>query len=295
MSEICRVMTGLNAGNNVKIVGYKDDQWLVQLLVGNTKRFPVSHTNLRWIPEEWKRKARPYEPQRLMKFFNAPGQLDPVPEAWGMRQAVNARQPPSISDTVAFWGDNAFPYMLKASLNHSYNREKYTNNAFLNGRIYAGVIWSDCNPNTDTIVINFETTCSFQWWPALISICLSGETYAKCQDFVFTGGRPRAIDKSRCHFFHQMHGPRMLTRVLEDFICPQNSDGDESTTTGDCTSIAVSSSITHTSDAISSTSMSSLGEILDSTSIAWPSITSDTSDGISTRSSSPPISWEIVN
>ena len=209
------MMTGLNAGNNVKIVGYKDDQWLVQLLVGNTKSFPVSHTNLGLIPEEWKQKARRYEPQRLMKFFNAPGQLDPVPEAWGMRQAVKARQPPSISDTVAFWGDNAFPYMLKASLNHSYNREKYTNNAFLNGRIYAGVIWSDCNPNTDTIVINFETTCSFQWWLALISICLSGETYAKCQDFVFTGGRPRAIDKSRCHFFTRCMAHACLLQYLK--------------------------------------------------------------------------------
>lgn len=211
------------------------------------------------------------------------------------RQSIQRSHQATV-DTVAFWGGNAFSYMLEASQEHSYTytNKTYTNTAFLGGRIYAGVIWSNCNPHTDTLVINIQTTACFIWWPALISISSCSEIYAKCQDFAFTRGRPRAIDISRCHRFHQVHGPVMLTPVPEGCMCEYDSDDDVSTTTGDCTSIALTDSTTNTnmSDGISSTFMSSLQE-MNFPSIAWPSSMSGTSDLPSSRSSSS-ASWELV-
>ena len=206
-------------GKNARIVGQDGEgSWIAELLCreGGYAHFLCKAADLKYVPIEWQTSAIRYEPTRLMQFFDAPGQLQPSPD-W--RCAVK-HSPPDLHATQAYWGNSAYEYMLAAGRSHTYAKKSYSNNEFfdVDSRIFGGLVWSDCNPNEETLAIDVPQsiiTCS-EWWPCIYSITAYGRVYVKCQDFAFTKGRPRLCHISRLVPFMQLAGVVKLTPVPEE-------------------------------------------------------------------------------
>ena len=219
------VGTHPNAGANVRVVGHKDGYWLVDRLDGSA-RFAVSAQELKFIPHEWRTAARVYDSQRLMTYFEGPGNVD----EWRRFKANDKDSPPNCDDTLAFWGHRTFTYIFDASKLHSYGSNTSANCWFWDpsSRIFGGIVWSDCNPWADKQHINSKMInyYGFQWWPCIFSITMYGQVYMKCQDFAFTRGRPRLCDISRLIAYTQFTGPVHPNPVQEEI--PDDEDELES-------------------------------------------------------------------
>ena len=102
-------------------------------------------------------------------------------------------------------------------------------------RIFGGVVWSDCDPWMDRQNINSKEALpyGFRWWPCIYSLAPGGLVYMKCQDFAFTGGRPRPCDFSRLVPFVQLAGPvppsSLPEEVSDDDAPPEPELGSQST------------------------------------------------------------------
>ena len=219
------------AGVNVRVVGEGESGWLVEKL-DLSARLELGGLELKYVTHEWRDAALKYEPVRIMTYFDGPGDVEKWP-----RFSANCHfqgSPPNCHDTLAFWGNQTFTYSFNASRSHYYSRETGANNWFWhqNSRIFGGVVWSNCGPWMDRQHINSEFALaappySFQWWPCIYSIAPDGLVYVKCQDFVFTKGRPRLCDTSRLVPFMQLAGPIPLTPLPEEVSEDDVSSSDE--------------------------------------------------------------------
>ena len=225
------VGTHPNAGANVRVIGHKDGYWLVDRLDGSA-RFAVSAQELKFIPHEWRTAARVYDSQRLMTYFEGPGNVD----EWRRFKANYKDSPPNCHDTLAFWGHRTFTYIFDASKSHSYRSNAKANTWFWDSssRIFGGIVWSDCNPWADKQHINSKMINSygFQWWPCIFSITIDGQVYMKCQDFAFTRGRPRPCHISRLiihvEFTWTVHPIPVQEEIPDDEDDPEHEDELES-------------------------------------------------------------------
>ena len=204
-----------NAGANVRLIGHVNGYWVVERL-DKCACFEVCADELAYVPHEWRDAARRYDPQRVMTHFEGPGDVN----EWHRFSDTCQEFPPDYNETMAFWGDRTFRYIFDASRSHTYSKKRGANNRFWDpqSKIFGGVVWSNCNPQTDmqSITSKEAPADGFQWWPCIFSIAPDGLVYMKCQDFAFTGGRPRPCDISRLVPYIQLAAPVRLSPVPEE-------------------------------------------------------------------------------